>query len=125
MRGFMSLRTVVLLVLAGALGIAVVAYGQMALAYYRIKQEAIKLGNEGIISPESESAAIDRFLSEVKNRTELTLQRSDVVVKRYRDVPDEVTIEVHVVFPVHFLVVNRTRYEPKVITIQAKRLKAY
>lgn len=125
MRGFIRLRTVVFLALCGALAVVVLAYGRMGLKYYRVKQEAIQLANSEIVAPEAESQTIDRFLFNVKDRTDLTLTRSDVAIKHHKEDPNLVTVEIHVVIPVTFVLVNRTKYQPFVITVEAKRLKDY
>jgi hypothetical protein len=125
MRGFIRLRTLVLLALCGAAAVVVLAYGRMGLKYYRIKQEAIQLANSGIVEPEAETQRVDQFLFNVKNRTDLTLTRTDVAVKRDRKTPDLVTVDVHVVIPVEFAVVKRIKYQPFVIHVEAKRIKNY
>ena len=125
MRGFVSLKTLIYLIVLAALGVAILAYGRMGLAYYRIKQECITLANNEIVAPEEEAVATGRLMSNVQNRTGLTLTRNDVVIKRDRNEPDAVTVDVHVVIPVTFTPLEKTKYYPFVISVQAKRLKAY
>ena len=124
MRGFIRLRTLVFLALCAALVVVVLAYGRMGLAYYRIKQEAIQLANSELVQPETQSNGVDQFLFNVKNRTNLTLTRSDVAVKQVQG-GDATLVEVRVVIPVKFELVNRTRYMPFLIQVEAKRLKDY
>ncbi|MEZ0314854.1 MAG: hypothetical protein ACAI38_24040 [Myxococcota bacterium] len=124
MRGFIRLRTLVFLALCAALAVVVLAYGRMALKYYRIKQEAIQLANSELVKPETQANGVDQFLFNVKNRTDLTLTRSDVAVKQVAG-SESLTVEVHVVIPVTFVIVNRTRYMPFIIQVEAKRLKDF
>ena len=124
MRGFIRLRTLVFLALCAALVVVALAYGRMALKYYRIKQEAIQLANSELVHPETQANGVDQFLFNVKNRTDLTLTRSDVAVKQLPG-GDAILVEIHVVIPVRFEVVNRTKYMPFVIQVEAKRLKDY
>ncbi len=124
MRGFIRLRTLVFLALCAALVVVALAYGRMALKYYRIKQEAIQLANSELVQPETQTNSVDQFLFNVKNRTDLTLTRSDVAVKQTKG-SDTLMVEVHVVIPVTFPLVNRTRYQPFVIRVEAKRIKEY
>ncbi len=125
MRGFISMRTLIYLIVFAALGVVALAYGRMGLAYYRIKQEAIQLANNEIIAPQDESMSIGRLMNNVQDRTGLTLTRSDVVIKRDKYDPDIVKVDVHVVIPVTFAPLQKTKYQPFVISVQAKRLKAY
>ncbi len=124
MRGFIRLRTLVFLALCAGLVVVGLAYGRMALKYYRIKQEAIQLANSELVQPETVANGVDQFLFNVKNRTDLTLTRSDVAVKQVQG-GDTVLVEVRVAIPVKFEVLNRTRYMPFVIQVEAKRLKVY
>lgn len=125
MRGFVSLKTLIYLIVFAALGVVTIAYGRVALNYYRIKQEANSLANNEIVAPEEEALAVSRLLTNVQNRTGLTLTRNDIVIKRDRNEPDAVTVDIHVVIPATFSPLQKTRYYPFVISVKEKRLKAY
>jgi hypothetical protein len=124
MRGFISLRTLFWLVVLTALGTVGVAYGKTWLLYFRIKGELNDLANQCLIDATSDKLYVDRTIAKIHDRTELAITRSDVVIRR--DVAAQTVVaEVHVALPTVFPVVNKTIYQPKIITAQAKRIKSY
>lgn len=120
-RGFIRLRTLILLLIAAAAVVGSVTMFPVGTKYWRLKRGTVQLANKCLRPGANADVEIDRFMDEVHSSLGFTLRRSDIW---YEEFPDRVEIKVNALIPYEPPMMKKQFHEVTV-EVSQKRIGAF
>jgi hypothetical protein len=120
-RGFIRLRTLILLLIAAAAVVGMMTLWPVGTKYWRLKRGTVQLANKCLRPGANSDAEIDRFMNEVHRSLGFTLRRSDIW---YEEFPDRVLIRVTALIPYEPPMMKK-QFQEVTVEVSQKRIGAF